>query len=82
MHLWILSDKVTSFPDFSDLLLLCFRAVLFLIIGTLIDKVLGFVGLCAWSLSRVQLFVTPWTVARLGSSIHAISQAKILGWVE
>ena len=30
--------------------------------------------------SRVQLFVTPWTVAG-GSSVHGIIQARILVWV-
>ena len=30
--------------------------------------------------SRVQLFVTPWTVAS-GSSVHGIIQARILVWV-
>ena len=33
------------------------------------------------SLSRVQLFVTPWTIARSGSSVHGILQARILEWV-
>ena len=33
-------------------------------------------------LSRVQLFVTPWTDYSLpGSSIHGIFQARILDWV-
>ena len=33
-------------------------------------------------LSRVWLFVTPWTVGSLpGSSVHGILQAKILEWV-
>ena len=31
--------------------------------------------------SRIQLFVTPWTVALPGSSIHGIFQARILEWV-
>ena len=31
-------------------------------------------------LSHVRLFVTPWTIAR-GSSVHGISQARILEWV-
>ena len=34
------------------------------------------------SISRVHLFVTPWTVCSpLGSSVHGISQARILEWV-
>ena len=33
------------------------------------------------SLSRVRLFVTPWTVAHSGSSVHGILQARILEWV-
>ena len=34
------------------------------------------------SLSHVQLFATPWTVAYLpGSSIHGIFQARVLEWV-
>ena len=33
---------------------------------------------CAQSLNRVQLFVTPWTYSRPGSSVHGISQARIL----
>ena len=35
----------------------------------------------ASTLSYVQLFVTPWTVAPPGSSIHGISQAGILEWL-
>jgi len=31
-------------------------------------------------LSHVQVFVTPWAVAR-GSSVHGISQARILEWI-
>ena len=34
------------------------------------------------SLSRVRLFVTPWTACSLpGSSVHGIFQARILEWV-
>ena len=33
------------------------------------------------SLSRVRLFATPGTIAPPGSSIHGISQARILHWV-
>ena len=33
------------------------------------------------SLSRVRLFVIPWTVAPSGSFIHGILQARILEWV-
>ena len=33
------------------------------------------------SLSHAQLFVTPWTVALPCSSVHGISQARILEWV-
>ena len=32
-------------------------------------------------ISHVRLFVTPWTVAFPGSSVHGISQARILEWV-
>ena len=33
-------------------------------------------------LSRVRLFVTPWTVCNLpGSSVHGILQARILEWI-
>ena len=38
----------------------------------------------AYSLSLIQLFLTPWTVActsRAESSVHGISQARILEWV-
>ena len=35
----------------------------------------------AQSLSHVQLFVNPWTVALPGSSVHGIFQARILEWV-
>ena len=31
-----------------------------------------------WSPSQVLLFATPWTVARLGSSVRGILQARIL----
>ena len=33
------------------------------------------------SLSRVRIFVTPWTIACQSSSVHGISQARILEWV-
>ena len=34
------------------------------------------------SLSNVQLFATPWTVCNIpGSSVHGISQARILEWL-
>ena len=34
------------------------------------------------SLSRVQLFATPWTAAyQAPLSIHGIFQARVLGWV-
>ena len=36
--------------------------------------------MCAQWLSRVRLFVTPWTVAS-GSSVHGILPARILEWV-
>ena len=44
---------------------------------------MGFRGgmLCAQSLSRVQLFVTPWTVACRVLLSMGILQAKILEWV-
>ena len=32
-------------------------------------------------LSHVRHFVTPWTVALQGSSVHGISQARILEWI-
>ena len=41
----------------------------------------GSVYLCAQSLSRVQLFATPWTASLPGSSVHGILQARILEWV-
>jgi len=35
-----------------------------------------------WSLSRIWLFVTPWTVDhQAGSSVHGISQVWILEWI-
>ena len=34
-----------------------------------------------WSLSHVQFFATPWSVAPPGSSVHGILQARILEWV-
>ena len=36
---------------------------------------------CAQSLSRVQLFATPWTVARQAPLSMGILQARILEWV-
>ena len=36
---------------------------------------------CAWSLSRVQLFVTPWTAAHQSPLSLRILQARILEWV-
>ena len=39
------------------------------------------VCLCVCVLTRVWLFVTPWTVAPPGSSAHGIFQARILEWV-
>ena len=38
-------------------------------------------SLHAQLLSRGWLFTTPWTVTLQGSSVHGISQAKILEWV-
>jgi len=32
-------------------------------------------------LSRVRLFVTPWTVAYQGSSVHGIFRARVLEWI-
>ena len=32
------------------------------------------------SLSRVRLLVTPWTASLPGSSVHVISQARVLEW--
>ena len=40
------------------------------------------VGVCMLShFSHIPLFVTPWTVAPAGSSVHGILQARILEWV-
>ena len=36
---------------------------------------------CAYSLSCVQLFLTPWTYSLPGSSVPGDSQARILEWV-
>ena len=36
---------------------------------------------CAWLLSCVQLFVTPWTVAHQAPLSMGILQARILDWV-
>ena len=36
---------------------------------------------CAWSLSGVQLFVTPWTVACQAPLSMGILQARILEWI-
>ena len=36
---------------------------------------------CAWSLRRVQLFATPWTVARQAPLSMGILQTRILEWV-
>ena len=33
------------------------------------------------SLSRVQLFATPWTVAYQAPTLHGILQARVLEWV-
>ena len=33
------------------------------------------------SLSSVRLFATPWSISPPGSSVHGISQARILDWV-
>ena len=38
------------------------------------------VCVCVCVFSHIQLFVTPWTVAH-GSSVHRISQARILEWI-
>ena len=40
----------------------------------------GLVCVCEYVFSHGQLFVTPWTVAH-GSSVHRISQARILEWI-
>ena len=37
--------------------------------------------LCAQSLRRVLLSLTPWTAALPGSSVHGIFQARMLEWV-
>ena len=40
------------------------------------------VCVCARALIRVRFFATPWTVAHQArSSVHGISQARILQWV-
>ena len=41
----------------------------------------GYAVLCAQSLSRVRLFVTPWTVAHQAPLSMGILQARILEWV-
>ena len=38
-------------------------------------------SMCAQSPNHLWLFVTPWTVAPPGSSVHGILQARILQWV-
>ena len=49
---------------------------------TKVHVLLGkFLCLCAQSLSHVWVFATPWIVACQGSSVHGISQARILEWV-
>ena len=47
----------------------------------LIDLTLYVVAGVVQSLSRVRLFATPWTGASPGSSVHGISQTRILEWV-
>ena len=50
------------------------------------DRAKWYLSLFLWvtvhaqSLSHVPLFVTPWTVAPPGSSVHGIAQARILEW--
>ena len=46
----------------------------------LIDLTL-YVVVVVQSLNRVRLFETPWTGASPGSSVHGISQTRILEWV-
>ena len=41
----------------------------------------GYAVLCAQSLSRVRLFVTPWTVAHQAPLSMGILQARILEWL-
>ena len=36
---------------------------------------------CAWLLSHVRLFVTPWTIARQAPLSTGILQARTLEWV-
>ena len=36
---------------------------------------------CAWSLSRVRLFATPWTAAGQAPLSMGIPQSRILEWV-
>ena len=39
------------------------------------------VTVCAWSLGRVRLFATPWTVAHQAPLSVGILQTRILEWV-
>ena len=40
------------------------------------------VSVCAWVLSCIGLFMTPWTfLSSLGSFVHGIFQARVLEWV-
>ena len=91
MHLWILSDKVTSFPDFSDLLLLSFRAVLFLSRHSwpLTQRVHGFnvtsqstaAAAAAKLLQSCPTLCSPIDGSPPGSSVPGILQARTLEWV-
>ena len=45
------------------------------------SKKSGIYAVCCCWLSHVQLFVTPQTVAPPGSSVHGISQARVMKWV-
>ena len=53
----------------------------FLIYGPIIYLFITRQCLCAQSLNRVRLFVTPWTVAHQAPLPTGILQARILGWV-
>ena len=47
-----------------------------------VDGEFRWVCVCAQSVSCALLFAPPWTIAPLpGSSVHGISQARILEWV-
>ena len=76
---WSLAALGTSWPVFLRTLLLSSRPFP-LCIFPYKDHIRF--NVCVCLLSRVQLFVTPWTVcSSSGSSVHGISQATIVEWV-